>query len=238
MAEQCSLYALFFSKDEQWSKKAYRAADEATRLAPERAESYLARGYAHATRERFDEAETALRKAVELDPALGRAWHHLARALQHQGKTRDAARHFEKAAEFDPEDFVSPLLATTSYFALHDTEASERMARIGVERAQRVLEDYPDNQRAYYLGAGGWYMLGEISKALEWTEKALELNPNDPATRYNSACFFAKFPEKHERALDLLENSVNSRSWMEHDADLDPLRNHPRFQAILDNLAD
>ena len=112
------------------------------------------------------------------------------------------------------------------------------MARIGVERAQRVLEDYPDNQRAYYLGAAGWYMLGETSKALEWTDKALELNPNDPATRYNAACFFAKFPEKREQALDLLEASVKSRSWIENDADLDPLRDHPRFKAILDSLAD
>lgn len=238
MAEQCSLYALFFSRDEQWSKKAYRAADEATRLAPERAESYLAVGYAHATRERFGEAEAAFRKALELDPKLGRAWHHLARALQHQGKIQDAAKMFEKAADFDPDDFVSPLLATTIYFALHDTRASERMARIGVERAQRVLEDYPDNQRAYYLGAAGWYMLGETPKALDWTDKALELNPNDPATRYNAACFFAKFPEKHDQALDLLERSLTSRSWMENDADLDPLREYPRFKAILDSLAD
>ena len=238
MAEQCSLYSLFFSRDEQWSKKAYRAAEEATRLAPERAESYLAAGYAHATRERFGEAEAALRKALELDPKLGRAWHHLARALQHQGKTQEAARHFDKATDLDSDDFVSPLLATTIYFAVHDAEASKRMARIGVERAQRVLEDYPDNQRAYYLGAAGWYMLGETSKALEWTDKALELNPNDPATRYNAACFFAKFPEKREQALDLLEASVKSRSWIENDADLDPLRNHPRFKAILDSLAD
>lgn len=238
LAEQCSLYSLFFSREEQWSKRAYRAAEEATRLAPERAESCLALGYAHATRERFGEAEAALRKAIELDPKLGRAWHHLARALQHQGKVQDAAIHFEKAADFDPDDFVSPLLATTMYFALHDTKASERMARIGVERAQRVLGDYPDNQRAYYLGAAGWYMLGEKSKALQWTDKALELNPNDPATRYNAACLFAKFPEKHEQALELLEMSVKSRSWMENDADLDPLRAYPRFKAILDSLAD
>jgi adenylate cyclase len=238
MAEHSSLYALFFSKAEKWRAIAYEAADEATRLAPERAESFLARGYAHATRERFTEAEAVLRKALELDPTLARAWHYLGRALQHQGHVKEAAEHFEKAAEFDPDDFVSPLLATTIYHSVGDTEASRRVARIGVERAEHVLEDYPDNQRAYYLGAAGWYMLGNESKSLEWTDRALELTPDDPATRYNSACFYAKFPEKHEQALDLLANSVISQSWIENDRDLDPLRKYPRFQEIFESMSD
>jgi adenylate cyclase len=236
LAEQGSIYALFFSKDEKWRKLADRAATKASELAPGQAESYLAQGYAHATSERFVDSERALRKAIELDPAFGRAWHHLARAEQHQGKSQQAIASYEKATEFDPDDYESPLLATNLHFAADDMAGARRTAKVGVERAARILQDYPDNQRAYYLGSGGHFVLGNMEKALQWTERALALNPDDPATRYNSACFFAKFEETHKRALDLLQDSVISRSWIENDPDLDPIRKYPRFKEIVDAL--
>lgn len=236
MAEQCAIYANFFSKGAKWCQVADRAADKATDLAPEQAESFLARGYAHAAGERFADSERDLHKAIELDPALGRAWYHLARAQQHQGKIEQAIASYEKATSFDPDDFVSPLLASTMYFAARDMGGARRVSRIGVERAERILADYPDNSRAYYLGAGGLLILGEEQKARDWIEHALRLTPDDPATQYNSACFFAKFEDTHEKALELLEGSVISRSWVKHDPDLDPLRDYPRFQEIVDEL--
>jgi len=238
IAEQCSMYANFFSKDKKWRDLADSAAGKATKMAPDKAESHLAQGFAHATSERFAESEIELRKSLELDSALGRAWHHLARAEQHQGKITEAIASYEKAAEFDPDDYVSPLLASTMYYAADDRDGARRVAKIGVERAERILEDYPDNQRAYYLGAGGLLMLGKEEKAKAWAEHAIQLNPNDPATRYNSACFYAKFEDTHERALDLLEGSVVSRTWVENDADLGPLRDYPRFKAIFESLSD
>ncbi len=91
-------------------------------------------------------------------------------------------------------------------FAIQDDAA--RVAKIGVERAERILADYPDNPRACYLGAAGLFILGETDRAIEWTE----------------------------RALDRLENSVVSRSRIMNDPDLEPVRNHPRFKAVLDSL--
>ena len=119
--------------------------------------------------------------------------------------------------------------------AAGDDDGARRSAEIGVERAERILQDYPDNQRAYYLGSSGLSILKQHDRAREWTERALELSPDDPATRYNSACSYAKYGEI-ERAIDCLENSVISRTWIENDSDLDPLRDHPRFKAILDSL--
>lgn len=37
------------------------------------------------------------------------------------------------------------------------------------------------------IGAGGLSILGEDEKTIEWTEHALQLKPDDPATQYNSA---------------------------------------------------
>ena len=232
LAEQCALMAQFLSRDEKWRRIADEAAAKAMQLAPQRAESFLARAHSHSASQRYAEAERDLRKAIEIDPANARAYHHLARALFHQGDIAHALEYFDKAAEHDPDDFESPLVATSAYEALGDMVGARRAAATGIERAEKVLKDYPDNQRAYYLGASGLTMLGQHDRAREWIDRALALNPNDPATRYNSACFFSKSADI-ERALDCLENSVVSRTWIEKDPDLDPLRDHPRYQAII-----
>lgn len=235
LAEQCAQLANYFSKDEKWRHLADQAADKAMNLAPDQAESFLAQGHAHSASERFAEAARALQKAVDLDATHGRAYYYLARAHYHQGNIEQALEYFDRATECDPDDYESPFLATTIYAAAGNTDAARRSAEIGVQRAERILEDYPDNQRAYYLGSGGLYELEQHDRAMEWAERALTLNPDDPATRYNSACLFVKYSDT-ERALDCLENSIVSRSWFENDPDLAPLRDHPRFQAILESL--
>lgn len=109
------------------------------------------------------------------------------------------------------------------------------MARLAVGRVENHLEDYPDNQRAYYLGIGALILLGEEDRAVEWAEKAYSLAPDDLATRYNLACFYAQYGDL-ERSLDLLERSVSSRSWIEHDSDLVNLHGHPRFKRFMSSL--
>jgi len=232
LAEQCAVNANFFSNDEKWRHLADEAAARAMQLAPDQASSYAARAYAHSASDRFAESEADLRKALELDPTFGRAYHHLARAEYHQGKIEQAIGNFEKATKHEPDDYESPLLVMTMYKAAGDDDGARRNAEIGVERAEKILLDYPDNQRAYYLGSGGHLILGQHDRAREWVEHALELSPDDPATRYNAACFYSNDGDI-DKALDLLENSVISRTWIENDSDLDPLRDHPRFAAIV-----
>ena len=235
LAEECSAIAVYYFKEAKWRDGATEAAVNAMQLAPDHAGSVLAQGYAQVANEQFADAEVDFLKVIELDPENAKAYHHLARAQYHQGKTKHAMDNFEKASEHDPDDFESPLLATTMHQAAGDDTGAQRTARIGVERAEKILQDYPDNQRAYYLGAGGLMVIGQYDRGKEWIERALELNPDDPGTRYNSACFYSQCGEL-EKALDLLENSVISRSWIENDPDLDALRDHPRFAAILASL--
>jgi adenylate cyclase len=56
---------------------------------------------------------------------------------------------------------------------------------------------------------------------------------------YNVACVFAQLGEV-ERSIDSLEQSITTgmgqKEWIDHDPDLDPLRDHPRFQQLVQKL--
>ena len=227
----------FYSHDQKWADIASSAAAKALDLSPNGADSMLAAAYALIANQRHDEAEKELRKVIEIDSMNARAFHHLGRTLFQRGEIAEALENFDRATALDPDDFESPLIATSAYESQGDLASARRVAAIGVERAENVLQDYPDNQRAYYLGASGLTLMGQDERALEWAERALEISPNDPGTAYNSACFFAKLNEQ-ERALDCLEKSIVSRNWIESDPDLDSLRDHPRYLALLQVLPD
>jgi adenylate cyclase len=235
LAEVSAIKAIFFGGGEPAQKKADHAGDEAMRLAPDRAGSYMAHAFGQLSCLCYAEAEAAFLKALELDPDQIRAYLYLARAAHHQGQTERSLCYFVAATEKNPEDWESPILALGAFKKTGDQEGGVRSAKIALERLERHLEDYPDNPRAYYLGVSALSTLGEDSRIREWGDRALELAPDDPATHYNMACSFARAGDT-ERALDLLENSIQSRSWIENDGDLDSLRSHPRYQALIDKM--
>ncbi|HSL83436.1 MAG TPA: hypothetical protein VLF66_11715 [Thermoanaerobaculia bacterium] len=66
--------------------------------------------------------------------------------------------------------------------------------------------------------------------------RALALAPDEHPVLYNAACAYARLGDP-ERAFELLGRIVEAgfghRSWFEHDTDLAPLRDDPRFGALL-----
>jgi adenylate cyclase len=235
LAENSSMQTIFYGGGEDSCNVACDAADEAMRLAPDRSESFMARGFGHLAAHRYADAETDFQRALEIDHTQVRAHYYMGRSAHLQGAADRSLRHFVRSTELDPEDWESPTISLGNFRLTGDAAGAEKMARTGLDRIERHLRDYPDNPRAYYLGSGAWEVLGDMDKAKEWAEKAMQLNPEDLATRYNTACFYARTGEA-DKALDLLENSIQSRSWIINDADLASLRNHPRYQAVIDSL--
>jgi adenylate cyclase len=81
----------------------------------------------------------------------------------------------------------------------------------------------------------GFLALGEEGRAHEWANQALALDPESKSTRYNIACLYAR-AGRTDDALDLLENSIASRRWIENDPDLESLRGDPRYRARVDSF--
>ena len=67
----------------------------------------------------------------------------------------------------------------------------------------------------------------------------MKIDPTDSVVLYNVACNLATLGEK-DKALDYLERAVEhgtvSEAWMRNDADLVSLRDHPRFEALLQQV--
>jgi len=235
LADVCASQALFHGGGEEARRIAEEAANQAMSLAPERAGSYVARGLSHLAKLEYSEAERDFLKAIEINPEHHGAYHNAGRTAHLQGRLDQACIYFAKATELDPDDWDSPLLALQGYQTEGDTEGALRVSRLGIERAEKYIKDYPDNPRAYYLGTTALVALGQTARAREWAETALALSPDDSSTRYNLACFYATIGET-ERSLDLLENSISSRSWIENDSELDSLRDHPRYKAMVESM--
>jgi adenylate cyclase len=73
---------------------------------------------------------------------------------------------------------------------------------------------------------------------MDWVRRALILDPDNLNMRYNMACALVTDLREFETALDLLEPAfqrlqLDAVTWMTTDPDLDPLREHPRFKAMV-----
>ena len=97
------------------------------------------------------------------------------------------------------------------------------------------LELNPDDARASNMAGVAYATLGESAKALEFAERSLTIDPEDPMLLYNVACMYSALGREDD-AIGCLERAVDKgfghKEWIDHDPDLKPLRNHPRFQAI------
>ncbi|MGB5623680.1 MAG: tetratricopeptide repeat protein [Gammaproteobacteria bacterium] len=235
LARAYAIQAIYFEGSEAERSDAHKASERAVELAPERGESHSVRGLAHLASEEYTAAATEFEHAIALDPSLWEAYYNYARAAYHQGRMQKALELFETAIRVNPEDYQSPTLAAPVYKHLGDNAGFEKAAQEGVQRAERHLEDYPENQRAWYLGAVALLYLGKLDRAMEWAEKSLAIDPSDPTIRYNMGCFYA-LAGNADRAFECLKGSISSRSWVEHDPDLEPIRDDPRYQQLLDSL--
>ena len=232
LAEAHALRAIYYDTDPADRDSADTASNKALELAPGLAEAHVARGAAELAAEAYADAEREFVTAIEIAPRMFEGYYYAGRSCIHQGHLRRALEFFQRAAAVSPEDYNVPLLAAPIYRSLGEEARALELDRRGIELAERHLENNPDSARPYYLSASALLLIGQTEKALDWARRAIAIDPSDPATLYNVACFYVQ-AGRIDDALECLENGVTSRSWLQNDPELDPLREHPRFKALL-----
>jgi adenylate cyclase len=240
LADGWSYLYLYGGRKDAAREQADQASIKAVQLDPQSAQSHASRALALSLNERDEEAEVAFETAIRLDPDLFEARYFYARHSFVHGKQEKAVRLYEDAIRIRPEDYQSPLLVAQSYDDLGRPEDAANSRTRGIELAEQHLRLNPDDARALYMAANGMAALGQNERAREWAQRALAVRPDDPMLLYNVGCIFSLLGCVEE-AVSCLERGadlgVAEKGWYEHDSNLDPLREHPRFQALLNRLA-
>ncbi len=215
------------------------ASRRALDVAPDLAEAHTARGCALALSRRYVEAAQEFEDAIARNPQLFDSYYYYGRTAFAAGDIARSAELFRHASEVRAEDYQSPILMGQSLQMLGRSEEARAAAREGVRRAERMLALNPADVRALSIGSVALFADGHQLRALEWSQRALELNPDDTSALINAACVRIRAGQK-EQALALLERVFaegrGKRDWIQHDPDYDCLRGDPRFERLLAKL--
>ncbi len=238
LAESLAWRYDWYERDDALLGRIDEASRRALELEPELAEAHVARGQFYFRTDSPSDARREFDEAIRLDPRSFDAYWFCGRCCMQEGKLREAVEYFRRSNDIRPESFQSIGLAVTCLRGLGRLEEARALARRGVAAIEKHLNRNPDDVRAIYFLANNWASLGEREKAVEWAARALRMRDDD-GTRYNIACVYTQLGMVDE-ALGLLERNAEhtwgNREWIENDPDLEHLRGHPRFQAVLERL--
>jgi serine/threonine protein kinase/Flp pilus assembly protein TadD len=235
IADCCAMLVHFYGESgDAHLAEADQASRRALELDPELAQAHAARGFTLWLMGRFDEAKFEFETAMQMDPSQAQTRYLFGRACFQRGDFTQAAKLFEEACQ-GREHHEARFFAAQSYQAMGNTEAALMAYRLALREVEKHVELNPDDARAFTIGAVSLCRLGEHQAGLEWAERAVAIDPNDPGIQYNVACLFALEGE-HARAIQCLEAAVKAgfahKDWVEKDPDLDSLRNDPSFKAL------
>jgi len=234
----CWIY-LYYGNNEEILIKAEEASQRSIELGPNLAETHVSKGYSCSLSKRYAEADHEFKTAIKIDPNLFDAYSFNGRTCLVQGKLEEASRYFKRASELKTEDYQALHFLGNVLRSLGNLEKALEAETESLKRVTQHLELNPDDVRALYLGAIVHIKIGNKKLGMGWASKALEIEPEETSVLYNVACCYSLLNEKEE-AIELLEKAVDGgfgyMEWLMNDSDLDSIRDHPKFQSLIEKM--
>lgn len=207
--------------------------NEQRALALEPSSARVYRHYAVHLRDRgrFDEALAAVRQAAELEPLSPGNYRVEGMILYMARRYEDAIGKYRQLLRVDPRDGPARV-----YLAL----AHAQMGRLQ-EALDELREADPDMRQVEAVAIRGYVLgrLGSEDEARRMLSRLGELSPGPAAEYFSMATVLVGMGEASQ-ALDMLEQAVEARASrvdiLKVEPVFDPLRNEPRFQALLEQL--
>ncbi len=214
------------------------AAERALAIDPRSAEAHAIKAQILMSGGDPDAAAAAVATALELDPESYEVNRSAGRLNYQLHRHEDAIRHYEKAAGLVEADINSASMLMSSYMVLGDVEGMRRSAQRVLKRAEAILVHDQNNSMVAGYSAYALAALGEAERAKARMERALLIDPSNFNMRYNFACAISVYLKDKEAALDMLGPVFETISdtflpYAKVDPDLELLRKHPRYLAML-----
>jgi adenylate cyclase len=240
VADCSSFLYMWFAASEDNLREALSASRRAVELDPESPVTHASLGLALFLSKDHEAARDQFETALGLCTELFEAYYYYGRSCFAQGQFEKAAELFLKASQASPADFQALSLRGLCFRALNRQAEAHQAFQRSLKKIENHLQLNPDDVRAVYMKSHSLLGLGEDVQALEWSDRALSMDPEEPSVLYNVACNYALLNEQ-EKALDSLEKAFDKgfghKEWMEHDPDFLSIKNHPRFKALMRGLA-
>jgi Flp pilus assembly protein TadD len=159
--------------------------------------AYNALGLTYYKMGKLDLAETALRKAAELDAKSAFVWNNLGLVAFERGHDQEAFLHFQKASELDPKYVQARLNKAVVFLDCGDY----KRARAELERAVEIDPNDADAQVALGVAARGE---GKLDLARRAYERALDIEPEYAPALWNLAILYMDYDKDKVKAKDYL----------------------------------
>ncbi|MFT3722616.1 MAG: TIR domain-containing protein [Hyphomonadaceae bacterium] len=215
------------------------AAEMAMKLDPDLAESQAAMAEVIGRGQimDMDRAKPFAEAALRLDPDCYEA--NLFFGYIHLGcsEHEEAIRSYEKAIALYPQAVRPCGMVVQAYQAIGDTQNGLAAARRCLAVCEKVLAAEPDHSEALGFLVSSLSDLDEPDRARDWARRAMLFDPDNMRMHYNIACAMAGLKDV-DAACDILDRVVpvvnaGWLAWMEKDTSLDPIRDAPRFNALM-----
>jgi tetratricopeptide (TPR) repeat protein len=236
LAQAYAISLSFYGGPEMLADQSIVHAGRALALDKNLPQAYAALGLAYFLKRMIDEAREACRKAVQLDPNDPFAAWISGRLLYRMNQYDEAAERFRRTIELLPDFYTAYGDLAQAYENLGMREIAAETRKKTIEACRRYLQNYPNEARAHIFLATSYAWLDAREEASAQGKRAAELSPRDPVLMYNLACLFSLLNDQDE-AVQWLSKSIQlgrrDFEWMKRDPELDNIRNHPGYLALI-----
>jgi tetratricopeptide (TPR) repeat protein len=165
--------------------------------------AYNALGLTYYKMGKLDLAETALRKAAELDAKSAFVWNNLGLVAFDRGHDQEAFLNFQKASELDPKYVQARLNKAVVYLDCGDY----KRARVELEEAVKIDPNDAEAQVALGVAARGD---GKLDQARKAYERALDIEDDYAPALFNLGVLYMDFDKDKVKAKDFLTQFTQS----------------------------
>ena len=213
------------------------AAERALALDPNLAEAHAAKAGVLTNKGDYEAAVPEVETALRIDPESYEVNVAAARLNYAMRRTEQAIRHFEKAASLMETDYWAAGMLMPCHVVLGDTDGVKRAAVLALARAEKAVAADPGSGSAMSFGIGALANLGQVERAKEWAARAVLLDPDNLNMLYNIGCAMIQLGE-YDTAIEMLapgfeQLGEHAVTYAKADPDLDPIREDPRFKAMM-----
>ena len=236
LAQAYAISLSFYGGPESLADQSIVHAGRALGLEKNLPQAYAALGLAYFLKRMIEDAREACLKAVQLDPYDPFATWISGRLLYRMNQYEESAERFRRTIELLPDFYTAYADLSQAYENMGMHEMAIETRKKTIESCRKYVQDFPNEARARIFLATSYAWLDARDEAIAEGRRAAELSPKDPVLMYNLACLFSLLNEKDE-AVKWLSQSIQlgrrDFEWMKRDPELENIRNHPGYLALI-----